>query len=204
MKAPMRLLVLCAALLAGRAQGAADAEGQLLARLHQPAVLRGDIVQTRLVAGFKRSVESRGDFVMERGEGLLWHTRQPFDSLLPISRDRLPVTQGAGSATTLDARREPMLRALNEILQGVVVADIAALKKRFDLSIRLVGEADWELVLQPKDAALRARFTAIRLGGSTHVQQVRLSEANGDVTDLRFENQREDAQLSPAETGNLQ
>ncbi len=129
-------------------------------------MLRGNFVQSRQIAGFRRPVECSGDFVVARGEGLLWHTQKPFESLLSVSRARLRVTNGkGGTETTLDAKREPMLRTLNEILQSVVIADVAALRTRFDLTIKLVGANDWEMALQPKDAALRARFSAITLAG---------------------------------------
>jgi outer membrane lipoprotein-sorting protein len=197
-----RVLILCAAVAS--AQGAEAPEAALLQRLHEPAVLRGTFVQSRQIVGFRRPVESRGDFVVARGRGLLWHTQKPFESLLSVSRERLRVSNGVGGAeTTLDARREPMLRTLNDLLQSVVIADIATLKTRFDLTIKLIGEADWELALRPKEVALRARFSAVTLTGAAHVQSVRLMEGSGDVTTVRFEDQREDAQLTEAEAGKL-
>jgi outer membrane lipoprotein-sorting protein len=206
-----RMLLACAAVVVvaqGAEQvaekGADQAAAALLARLHQPAVLRGQFVQSRQIAGFKRPVESSGDFVVARDQGLLWHTVKPFESTLSVSRERLRVTNGKGAAeTTLDARREPMLRTLNDILQSVVIADVAALEKRFDLAIKLVGASGWEMVLTPKDATLRARFSGIQLAGGAHVQNVRLMEASGDVTAVRFEEQREDTRLSDAEAGTL-
>lgn len=200
-----RVLLGCVAAMALVARGADQPADALLARLHQPAVLRGQFVQSRQIAGFKRPVESSGDFVVARNRGLLWHTVKPFESLLSVSRERLRVTNGAGATeTTLDARREPMLRTINDILQSVVVADVAALRARFDIDIRLIGAGGWELALQPKDATLRARFTDIQLAGGAHVQSVRLVEASGDVTSVRFEDQREDTQLTDAEAGKLQ
>lgn len=196
-------VALCAIPMARAAeQPPADA---LLARLHQPAVLRGNFVQSRQITGFRRPVESSGDFVVARGEGLLWHTQKPFESLLSVSRERLRVTNGkGGTETTLDAKREPMLRALNDILQSVVIADIPALRTRFDLTIKLVGATDWEMALLPKDATLRSRFSTIVLAGGAHVQSARLVEASGDITTVRFVDQREDLKLSDAEAGKLQ
>lgn len=205
MKLLPRLLLACAAWFAAAAQGAEAAADALLARLHQPAVLRGQFVQSRQIAGFRRPVESSGEFVVARDQGLLWHTAKPFESLLAVSRERLRVTNGqGGTETTLDARREPMLRTLNDILQAVVIADARALQSRFDLQIRLIGSSDWEMALTPQDTALRARFSGITLAGGAHVQDVRLVEASGDVTTVRFHGQREDTRLTDAEAGKLQ
>jgi outer membrane lipoprotein-sorting protein len=199
------LVVAMVAAPGGRAAEPQQPADALLARLRQPAVLRGNFVQNRQIAGFRRPVESSGEFVVARGAGLLWHTRKPFESLLSVSRERLRVTNGrGGTETTLDARREPMLRTLNDILQAVVIADARALQVSFDLAIQLVGSTDWEMVLTPKDAALRTRFTTIALAGGPHVQSARLVEASGDITTVRFTGQREDTQLSAAEAGKLQ
>lgn len=187
-----------------QAAEAAPAEA-LLARLHQPAVLRGNFVQSRQIAGFRRPVESSGGFVVARGEGLLWQTQKPFASLLAVSRTHLRVSNGnGGTETTLDARREPMLRTLNEILQSVVIADTRALQSRFELDIKLVGASNWEMTLTPKEATLRNRFTSIVLAGAAHVSSARLVEASGDITSVRFTDQREDTQLTAAEAGKLQ
>lgn len=186
-------------------QGAEAATEAVLARLHQPAVLRGQFVQSRQIQGFRRPVESSGDFVVARNRGLVWHTLKPFESTLSVNRERLRVTNGSGgTGTTLDARREPMLRTLNDILQSVVIADVAALERSFTLQAKAVGAEGWEMALQPKDAALRARFSAITLAGDAHVQNVLLQEASGDVTTVRFLQQQEDTQLTDAEAGKLQ
>ncbi len=206
MKLLSRMLVACV-LAAGAAHAAEQAvpdAAALLARLHQPAVLRGAFVQSRQITGFKRPVESSGDFVVARDQGLLWHTVRPFESLLSVSRERLRVTDGKGGAeTTIDARREPMLRTLNEILQSVVIADVPTLQARFDLDLKLIGASGWQLVLKPRDATLRSRFPQIELNGDAHVQGVKLAEASGDITTVRFENQREDSHLTADETGKL-
>lgn len=197
-------LVVAAGGFAGGARGAAQPADALLERLRQPAVLRGQFVQSRQIEGFQRPVESSGDFVVARNQGLLWHTVKPFESLLSVSRERLRVTNGKGATeTTLDARREPMLRTLNDILQSVVIADARALQSDFELDIRLVGTTGWEMKLTPKDAALRTRFSAIHLAGDAQVQNVRLVEASGDTTTVRFSAQREDTQLTEAEAGKL-
>jgi hypothetical protein len=174
-------------------------------RLHEPAVLRGSFVQSRQITGFKRPVESSGNFVVARGQGLLWHTSRPFESLLSVSREHLRISNGTDrSGMLLDARREPMLRTLNDLLQSVLVADIAALRAQFELDIRLQGATEWELTLRPNAAALRSRFAAIELAGGAHVESVRLREQSGDVTTVRFKDQTEDSKLTAAETVDLQ
>lgn len=205
MKPALPILMLCAGLIVAMGSGAMEPVDGLLARLHQPAVLRGSFTQSRQISGFKNPVVSGGEFVVARGQGLLWHTTQPFESLLSVSPDRLRVSNGkGGDETVLDARREPMLRSLNDILQSVVIADVAALRAHFEMNIRLVGASGWELTLKPKEAALLTRFAQITLTGGENVETVLLAEASGDVTSLRFRDQQEDTQLTADEAGKLQ
>jgi hypothetical protein len=200
MKSLLAFLLACCAFSAM----AADAEVTVMQRLSKPEVLRATFVQSRQITGFKRPVESSGNLVVARGRGLLWNTQRPFASTLSITPDHLRVANGTGQMeTVLDARREPMLDVLNEVLQSVVIADVVALKARFDLRARLVGATDWELGLRPRDKALKDRFTIIELTGSHYVRKVRLVEKSGDVTTLVFDNHKDDTQLTQSEAGKL-
>jgi outer membrane lipoprotein-sorting protein len=192
-------------LLIATAQAADAPRTELLHQLSQPAVLRGSFVQQRQIAGFRRPVQSMGRFVVARGTGLLWHTQRPFESLLVINRQRLSVSSGAGqsSKTTLDAAKEPMLRTLNDLLQGMVVADLPQLDAQFDVDVRPSGGTDWAMTLLPKQAALRSRFASVELVGGKYVQSVQLREQTGDVTIVRFTDQMEDDHLTEIEAGQL-
>ncbi|MEO8314368.1 MAG: outer membrane lipoprotein carrier protein LolA [Pseudomonadota bacterium] len=198
------LLAVMLSCFASTAMAADVTENALIQRLHKPEVLRASFSQSRQIAGFTRPVESSGSFVVARGRGLLWQTRRPFESTLSVTRGRLRITNGAGQPETmLDARREPMLDVLNDLLQSVVIADVTALKTRFDLQVRLVGDTDWELALHPRDKVLRERFATIELAGGAYVRKVRLVEKSGDVTTMLFDNHKEDTQLTESEAGKL-
>jgi outer membrane lipoprotein-sorting protein len=201
----MKLLPCLLLIATTLAQAAGAPQTELLRQLSQPAVLRGSFVQQRQIAGFRRPVQSAGRFVVAHGTGLLWHTQRPFESLLVINRQMLSVSNGVGqsSTTTLDAAKEPMLRMLNDLLQGVVVADLAQLQAQFDVDVRPSGATDWAMTLLPRQAALRSRFTSIDLVGGKYVRSVQLHEQSGDVTIVRFADQMEDDHLTDVEAGQL-
>ncbi len=54
-----------------------------------------------------------------------------------------------------------MLRTLNGLLQGVVVADLTTLTQQFDVTARLGAGDSWQMDLVPKDAAIASRFSSI-------------------------------------------
>ena len=170
------------------------------ARLGHDPVLRGRFEQRKKIAGFKAPLVSRGDFLVLRELGVFWHTREPFESTLVITRDRLVARQADGSVgTRLDSRDEPGLRAINECLFALMSADLSVLAARFVVEGALAGAAGWRLVLQPKDAAMARFVSRITLEGERFVRSVALAEAQGDGSVIRFSDQAGAAAPTPQE-----
>jgi hypothetical protein len=183
--------VLALALLAAAEPGAAQAMPALVAqvrqRLVEAPVLRGEFEQRKTVKGFKNPLLSRGDFIVARERGVLWHTREPFASTLLLTREKLLSRAADGSvAVKLDAREEPGLRAINELLFALMAADLPALVQRFRIEGELQGADGWRLQLTPRDAAVAQWVSRIELEGDHHVRSVRLSEVQGDASVIRF------------------
>lgn len=171
-------------------------------RLATPAVLRGEFEQTRSLKGFKRPLVSRGSFVIARDRGLLWVTSQPFASTIVITRDRLLTLREDGSRQQIDARQQPGLRAVNEMLVALLGADLRSLDGRFQSEGALLGERGWRLALTPKDPGMAAFVARIELEGDQHVGLVTVHDASGDLSRIRFSGQAASA-LTPAETAQL-
>ncbi|HIV73216.1 MAG TPA: outer membrane lipoprotein carrier protein LolA [Candidatus Aquabacterium excrementipullorum] len=177
---------------------AADPLAELGRRLTSPPVLRGDFEQTKTLKGFKRPLVSRGAFVMARGRGVHWATREPFASTIVVTRDRIRTLDATGG-NTVETRQEPGLRMVNDLLIGLLAGDVKALASRFQADLALEGARGWRLTLLPRDANLARFVTRIELQGDEHVKQVHWTEASGDDTRIRFSNHRL-APLSEAES----
>ncbi|MFP2899737.1 LolA family protein [Corallococcus sp. 4LFB] len=180
-------LVLMLSLLSVSAH-AADLVKDVRARLVDAPLVRGQFEQKKTVAGFKKPLVSRGDFLLARDQGVLWNTRTPFASTLTLTRKSLSAEQGAGGAAYhLDSSKEPALAAVNELLFALLSGDVASLQKRFKVAGALVGAAGWKLELVPTDAGLARVFKHIQLEGDGYVRQVRLDETRGDSSVITFE-----------------
>ncbi len=180
-------LALLALLLLPLPARAADLASEVRARLADAPVLRGDFEQTRTLKGFKNPLLSRGDFLMLRSRGVVWHTRAPFASTLVVTPGRLLARGADGVATMqLDARTEPGLRAVNEAMFALVAGDLATLARHFRIDGELLEGQGWRLVLTPIDTVLAGQFASMGLQGDRYVRQVRLEERGGDLTLIRF------------------
>lgn len=167
---------------------AADIAATVAGKLADAPLLRGQFSQQKTVSGFKKPLLSSGDFLIWRGRGVLWNTRKPFDSTLTVTPKALSAKQGDGGAGfRLDAGQEPGLREVNQLLFALLSGDVAALKRRFAIDGELAGADGWKLTLTPSDAALTKLFRRVELEGDRYVRQVRLEEANGDASLIRFE-----------------
>jgi hypothetical protein len=197
-------LALAAGTLAhARPPSAVDAAG-VRQRLLVAPVLQGHFEQSRAIKGFRNALVSRGEFMVARGQGVWWHTQQPFESTLVVTRTRLFTRAPDGTtANVADEQTQPGLRQVNELVFSLLSGDLDALADRFDIEGQAVGAGGWTLTLVPRDANV-ARFLArATLSGDRFVQAVRIDEARGDSTQIRFSQQAPSDVLSPADAARL-
>jgi outer membrane lipoprotein-sorting protein len=198
-------LVAAAAFAAPAASApAADAVRLIHERLKIAPVLKGEFEQAKTLKGFKNPLVSKGEFLVARGQGVWWHTQKPFESTLVVTKTRLFARNADGSANDLvDAQAEPGVRQVNELVFSLLAADLDVLVDKFDVVAQPVGAAGWTLVLTPRDANL-ARFLArATLAGERDVQSVRIEEARGDATQIRFSRQVPSAALRADDAARL-
>jgi hypothetical protein len=200
------LLAACLALAPVAFAAPAD-EGVRLVheRLKIAPVLKGEFEQAKALKGFRNPLVSRGEFLVARGQGVWWHTRQPFESTLVVTKTRLFTRNADGSANDLvDAQGEPGAKQVNELVFALLAADLDALADRFTIVAQPVGANGWTLVLTPRDANLAKFLVRATLTGERDVQAVRIEEARGDTTQIRFSKQVPSAALTSDEAARFQ
>lgn len=169
-------------------------------RLSDAPVQRGEFEQRKTVKGFKHPLVSRGDYLFARERGVVWRTREPFASTLVLTRERLQSRAADGSTTSaLDARSEPGLRAVNQLLFALLSADLGVLAEHFRIEGQAPAEGAWHLLLTPRDAQLAIWLQRVELQGERQVQAVQWLEASGDASLIRFSAQTSAAALKPDE-----
>ena len=169
-------------------------------RLKTAPVLKGEFEQTKTLKGFRNPLVSKGEFLVARSQGVWWHTQQPFESTLVVTKTRLFTRNADGSAGNLmDAQAEPGLQQVNELIFSLLSADLDVLADKFTIVAQPVGAAGWTLALTPRDPNLAKFLVRATLAGERDVQTVRIDEARGDVTQIRFSHQVPSAALSADE-----
>lgn len=153
-----------------------------------PELLSGRFTQEKTVAGLKKTLVSRGDFLVAKDKGVIWRTRKPFSAAFAITpkgiwtlREEGP----AGSAPRREAVHKGKVDAALEMIQKALAGDRAALGRTFIVKEGGSPSA-WTLDLKPKDRMVARFMAAIRLEGGTHVNLIDFQEANGDRTRITF------------------
>jgi len=209
----VRAIALAALALAGAVSFAAaptsapanDSLGLVHDRLRTARVLKGEFEQVKMLKGFRNALVSKGEFVVARGQGVWWHTREPFETTLVVTRTRLFTRNPDGSTSDLmDAQAGPGMRQVNELIFSLLAADIDVLADRFAVVAQPVGAAGWTLTLTPRDPALAKFLVRATLAGERDVQSVRIEEARGDTTQIRFSHQVPAGALTPDEAARFQ
>ena len=166
----------------------ADAIAQIQQRLVSAPVQRGRFEQDKALAGFAKPLKSQGDYLLVRGKGLIWRTTAPFASQLVLTRDRI----AGGGGLQLDASKEPGIRVVTGLMLSLLDGDLGALQQAFDVQASVQGEKAWRASLKPKASALAQLFSRIELDGDRQLRRIVMTEAQGDTTTLRFDEQPRD------------
>ena len=177
---------------------AADLAASVKARLLQPEILQGRFEQSKQVAGFKKPLISKGDFLVARERGVLWRTQSPFPGELKLSRDEIIARQNGEVVFRLNASKEPSVRMINSLLFSLLNGDITRLNELFQMDGSISGKS-WQLQLTPRQATLGNIMRKIELSGDQFVRRIDLNEANGDQTSIRFSDQTPKNTLSSEE-----
>jgi outer membrane lipoprotein-sorting protein len=169
---------------AGSAQAAVPS-AKIQAMLARPAVMCGRFDQTKQLAGMKKPLASEGRFCVIAGKGVLWRTLKPFPSMLRLTREEIVNYQGERVAMRLDAKTEPTVRMINNVLFSLLAGDLGQLDALFEGEGSVDGN-NWSVALKPRQAALEKAIGTIKLEGGSYVKSIVMNEAGGDRTTIVF------------------
>lgn len=189
---------LCLLLGAATAEAAAPV-AKIQAMLAKQTLLCGRFDQSKQLNGMKKPLASHGRFCVDSAKGVLWRTLQPFPSTLRLTRDEIVQFQGERVAMRLEAKQEPSVRMINNVLFALLAGDLARLETLFEVEGG-IDAATWHVTLKARDPALARAIGGITLDGGAHVKNITMLDAGGDRTSIVFSQiQSGDAAILPEE-----
>ncbi len=185
MKFAVQRLMLSFALMTAMAAQAAVPVAKIQAMLARPKVMCGRFDQSKQLVGMKKPLAANGRFCVVEGKGVLWRTLQPFPSTLRLTRDEIVNYQGDRVAMRLDAKTEPTVRMITNVLFSLLAGDLAQLETLFEVD-GTVEANSWNVTLRARQPALAKAIGGIKLEGGAYVKSMIMNEASGDRTTITF------------------
>jgi hypothetical protein len=153
------------------------------ARLGESRVLEGKFRQSRHLREIPKPLVALGDFSFVRDLGIRWHTLQPFDSVVVLTAAGLAQSDDGGAVQRISADEQPAIRLITKIFTALFTLDTPSLARDFDLYTSADATATrWVIGLRPRAKAVAGVFREATIAGGDDVEQVVLTDAQGDRT----------------------
>jgi len=159
--------------------------------------LQCTFVQTKELSIMNDKMVSKGTMAFARPNKLSWHYTTPYDYTFIITDDKVLTAKGT-NRNSIDLKSSQTFRGIARMIAGSVTGRSLMQTEDFDVKI-LANKQVYVAQLTPRTKHLKKLFTSIRLtfNRSTDiVQQVEMTETNGDATTITFHNVKQNQTLS--------
>lgn len=179
-----RILLLAVLVCLGIVAAAAPTLDEVVARLGEPAVVRGEFTQSRELEFLTRPLLSHGNFVLS-GRGLIWQQLSAPETVVVADGRRLVQIVGDREPEVIDESTNPMTVPFSRIFLGLFRGDRTVLREQFDTDFD-AGDGTWRLRLVPKDEPLSLAIDCIVLRGRQYIDELTIASRSGERTVIRF------------------
>jgi outer membrane lipoprotein-sorting protein len=185
-----RLIALILFLIAGSVY-ADSLVSQIEGLVSSAPTVRGKFTQSKTLSGVSKKLNSEGFFIVDKSKGIVWITEKPIYQTLKVSDLGIRIGNKSGVLMNLDARSEPSVKYINELVLAIFSGNMSALEKLFNYSGDMTAKS-WNLELTPKNTA-STLFKKIIIVGNSAVSHISFISKDGDLTEVIFS----DVRLAP-------
>lgn len=186
-----RMLVLVILLVASSVS-AESLVNQIESLVSASPTVRGKFAQSKTLSGVSKKLSSEGFFIVDKSKGIAWITEKPIYQTLKVSDSGIRIGNKSGVLMNLDARSEPSIKYINELVLAIFSSDLSALERLFNYSGDVTTKG-WNLELTPKNTA-STLFKKITIVGGSAISRISFVSKDGDLTEVIFS----DVRLAPA------
>ena len=192
-----RLIALMLFLIAGSVYGD-SLVNQIEGLVSISPTVRGNFTQIKTLSGVSKKLNSEGFFIVDKSMGIVWITEKPIYQTLKVSDSGIRIGNKSVVLMNLDARSEPAVKYINELVLAIFSGDMRTLEKLFNYSGDVTAKG-WNLELTPKNTA-STFFKKITIVGSSAINRISFISKDGDLTEVIFSDVRLATVLSKDET----
>jgi len=156
----------------------------LMSRLAAAPQRRASFAEDKRVAALELPLHSAGTLAYSKPDRLEKITTTPTPERLVVDGTRLTMTAGDDAPHVFDLAGQPAALALIDTIRGILSGNLALLRRTYDVT-QAGNLSAWQLVLQPREPALRRLVREVRIAGAgAEVRSIDTLQANGDADHL--------------------
>jgi Outer membrane lipoprotein carrier protein LolA-like len=168
---------------------------QLMHELAQVRAASARFTERKTVQVLNAPLVASGSLTYVAPDYMRKTTFSPVPENFVLDHNKITLTGGPGNQTHIfSVTEDPDIGGLVEGIRATLAGDLPTLDRIYD--VRLTGtEADWQLLLQPKNAGL-ARFVKWILirGSQNRIVAIDTASSNGDLSEMGIIEDVSDAQ----------
>jgi outer membrane lipoprotein-sorting protein len=184
------------------AQQSASLVSQVAGRLAQTKGVRAQFTQTQTLSAMKQPLVSTGSLVFFRDRGVIWRVETPYKATWIITDAGVSEVDANGKRiNTKSAQSAGSVRGVAQVskmMRAMLGGDLSALYSQFDVDAQGTP-SKWTLELKPNQPQLAQSIKGLQMTGGEFLQTLRITLANGDVTQLAFAKSEALDELAPDE-----
>ena len=177
--------VACGAILAATPLWAGGPLEEIQSILVKPKVLCGRFDQSKQLTGLKKPLVSNGRFCVVADRGVLWRTLHPLPITVRLTRDEIVYLREDRVVRRLDAKQEPAVRMIGDLLAALLAGDLGQIEELFEFD-GTIDDHSWKVTLKAREPNLAKAISNVALEGGAYVKDITISEAGGDRTRIVF------------------
>jgi outer membrane lipoprotein-sorting protein len=172
---------------------------QVASRLAQKKGVRAQFTQTQTLSAMKQPLVSTGTLVFFRERGVIWRVDTPYKATYAITDAGVSEVDANGKrVNTKSAQGVRGVAQVSKMMRAMLGGDLSALYSQFDVEAQGTP-LQWKLELKPNQPQLAQSIKGLQMTGGEFLQTLRITLANGDVTQLAFAKSEAIDDLAPNE-----
>jgi outer membrane lipoprotein-sorting protein len=175
---------------------------QVASHLAQARGVRAQFTQTQTLSALKQPLVSTGTLVFFRERGVIWRVDTPYKATYVISDAGVSEVDAngkrIGTRSTQGAQGVRGVAQVSKMMRAMLGGDLSALYSQFDVDAQGTP-SQWKLELKPNQPQLAQSIKGLQMTGGEFLQTLRITLANGDVTQIEFAKSEAISDLAPNE-----
>ncbi|WP_408602477.1 outer membrane lipoprotein carrier protein LolA [Paraburkholderia guartelaensis] len=179
--------------------GDAALVSQIASRLARANGVRSHFTQTQTLAAMKAPLVSTGSLLFFRERGVIWQVETPYKKTWIMRDSGVTVIDATGQRSqNAGAQGARGAAEIAKMMRAMLGGDLSGLYSQFDVAAR-GSPSQWQMRLVPRQPQIAQALRGIEMEGGDFLQSLRITFANGDVTQYDFSGSAQVSELAPAD-----